>query len=77
MSFYYFCNMERMTESKNKRKNETFVSDYKKIVKNSENSVIVETEWTKKGDYFKKLSMYDNSYAPVQSLGNTTLIKAL
>ncbi len=56
---------------------EVFISEYEMIVKPSENSVVIETEWIKKGDYFQKLSLYDNSYRPVQSLGNTTLIKAL
>jgi hypothetical protein len=55
--------------------NQDFAADYKEIFGSSENTVIVRTEWTKKGDYFEKLSLYDNSYSTVLTLGNTTLIK--
>jgi len=53
-----------------------YIKEYNDIIDSSENSVIVKTEWTKKGDYFQKLSMYDDSYQPVKTLGSTTLIKA-
>lgn len=52
-----------------------FATDYKEIFSSSENAVIVRTEWTKNGDYFEKLSLYDNSYSTVLTFGNTTLIK--
>ena len=54
-----------------------YTEEYNDIMDNPDKSVIVKTEWTKEGDYFQKLSMYDDSYQPVKTLGNTTLIKAL
>ena len=69
--------MESTTDNSKIKDNHDFMSDYEKIVSYSENSVIVKTEWTKKGDFFQKLSMYDNSYVPVLTFGNTTLINAL
>lgn len=56
---------------------EEFISDYETIVNSSENSVVIKTEWTKEGDNFQKLSMYDNSYSSVKTFDSTTLIKAL
>jgi len=56
---------------------EEFISDYETIVNSSENSVVIKTEWTKEGDNFQKLSMYDNSYSSVKTFGSTTLIKVL
>ena len=40
-------------------------------------SVVIETQWTKGGDFFQKLSMYDNSYVQIETLGSTILIKDL
>jgi hypothetical protein len=55
----------------------TFLSDYEKIINSSENSVIVQTEWSKKGDFFQKLSMYDSTYSPVKTSSYTTMINTL
>ena len=54
-----------------------FVEEYEKIVSTRGNSVVIKAEWNKKGDFFQKLTMYDNNYSPIKTLGNTTLIKAL
>lgn len=54
-----------------------YIEEYNDIMNSSQESVIVKTEWAKKGDYFQKLTMYDDSYQPVKTLGSTTLIKAL
>lgn len=54
-----------------------FTSEYNEIIKSSEKTVVVETQWEKDGDFFQKLSMYDNSYIPVKALGSTTLINNL
>lgn len=54
-----------------------FTTEYDEIINPSEKSVVVETQWAKKGDFFQKLSMYDNSYVLVKTLGSTTLIKAV
>ncbi len=66
-------------DSKNKQEVEVkdFTTEYNEVVKYTEQSVVVETQWAKDGDYFQKLSMYDNSYVQVETLGSTTLIKAL
>jgi hypothetical protein len=45
-------------------------------MKTSENTVIVDVQWAEKGDYFQKLSMYDN-YTPVKTSGDTTLISEI
>jgi hypothetical protein len=54
-----------------------FTSDYNEIIRSSENSVVVKTQWEKDGDHFQKLSMYDDTYLPVITLGGTTLINQL
>lgn len=65
-------------DSKNKEvKVKDFTTEYNEVVKSTEQSVVVDTQWTKDGDYFQKLSMYDSSYVQVETLGSTTLIKAL
>ncbi len=69
--------MENPHKDLNEKENQSFESDYQKIMSCSENSVIVKTEWSKKGDFFQKLSMYDDSYTPIQTFGNTTLIRSL
>lgn len=54
-----------------------FVAEYNQIVDATEKDVIVKTEWAKEGDYFQKLSMYDNSYTSIPTLGETTLINTI
>lgn len=49
-----------------------FTEDYKEIMNASENTVIVNTQWSEKGDYIKKFSMYED-YSPVEISGSTTL----
>ncbi|MEA3496881.1 MAG: hypothetical protein U9R42_12725 [Bacteroidota bacterium] len=72
----YLCNMEN--DSKNKEVEvKDFTTEYNEVVKSTEQSVVVDTQWAKDGDYFQKLSMYDNSYVQVETLGSTTLIKSL
>jgi len=56
--------------------NQNFKSDYERIVTYQTNTYF-RMEWHKKGDYFQKFSIYDNSYSPVRTSGSTTLIKAL
>jgi len=68
--------MKNSSKESQKKENQDFVEEYEKIVNYSENSVVIVTEWSKNGDYFQKLTMYDNSYVPIFTLGNTTLIKA-
>ena len=46
--------------------------DYEEIMKTSEKTVIVDTQWSEKGDYFEKFSLYDN-YTPVKTSGSTVL----
>jgi hypothetical protein len=51
-----------------------YIQEYEQIM-HTINTVTIQTEWTKDGDYFQKLSMYDDRYTPVITLGSTTLIK--
>ncbi|MCH7402837.1 hypothetical protein ACFOUP_17075 [Belliella kenyensis] len=64
-----------MKIKENKSVSQNFEDDYKMIVESSKNSVVVESEWTKDGDFFQKLTMYDDNYVPIPTLGETTLIK--
>lgn len=52
-----------------------FTSEYNEIFSSSENTVVVNTEWTKNGDYFEKLSLYDNSYSTILTFGNSSSTK--
>ena len=54
-----------------------FTKEYNEIIDSSKTSVVVESEWSKDGDYFQKLSMYDNNYTPMPTLGETTLISTI
>jgi hypothetical protein len=75
---FYLCSMEKEVKKIESNKEKDFIKEYEELmISTSNNSVIVRTEWTKDGDFFEKLSMYDNSYVPVKTLGSTTLIKAL
>jgi len=68
--------MEKSTKIFEIDYNKEYIFEYEKMVHSSENSVIVvRTEWSKEGDIFNKLSMYDNNYTPIKTLGSTTLIK--
>lgn len=51
-----------------------YANEYNEIVRSSEDSVIVDLQWIKDGDYFEKLTMYDESYVTVPTLEQTTLI---
>lgn len=53
---------------------QNFTEEYKQIIDSSNTSVVIESEWLKQGDYFQKLSIYDNNYIPIPTLGGTTLI---
>ncbi|MCH8554022.1 MAG: hypothetical protein LAT76_02630 [Schleiferiaceae bacterium] len=66
------------TESKQTKNSEKrdFIKEYNELIDSSKNSVVIVSEWSKEGDYFKKLSMYDNNYKPIPTLGETTLIKS-
>jgi len=51
-----------------------FVKEYNEIINSSKTSVVIESEWTTLGDNFQKLTMYDNNYVSIPTLGETTLI---
>jgi len=55
-------------DSNKKPELKDFTSEYIEIIKSHEKTVVVETQWEKDGDFFQKLSMYDNSYIPVKTL---------
>jgi hypothetical protein len=69
--------MKNKTKKLKSSENQNLMNEYNKIVNSSKTSVVIESEWTKEGDYFQKLTMYDNNYTSVPTLGETTLINAL
>ncbi|MEP0711598.1 hypothetical protein [Algoriphagus sp.] len=66
--------MKKDSNQTRKGKNDDFLHEYDQIINFSENTVVVDNQWEKDGDYFKKLTIYDNTYIPVKTLGSTTLI---
>ncbi|MCU0374410.1 MAG: hypothetical protein MUF24_03790 [Chitinophagaceae bacterium] len=57
--------------------NQDLIKEYQEIVNASKASVIIDIEWEREGDNFRKLTIYDHSYTPIPTLGETTLINAL
>jgi len=70
----YLCTMGNETKKSESTEKQDFAKEYNEIIDSSKTSVVVESEWSKDGDYFQKLSMYDNNYTPIPTLGGTTLI---
>jgi hypothetical protein len=70
----YICDMENETKKVELTDKQNFTKEYNEIISSSETSVVVESEWTNDGDFFQKLSMYDNNYTSIPTLGGTTLI---
>lgn len=66
--------MENDIKNKQELKFNDFTVEYNAIINPLEKSVVVNTQWENHGDFFQKLSMYDNSYISVKTLGSTTLI---
>jgi hypothetical protein len=58
---------------KEKNKKDIFTQEFEQIIGKSKKTVVIDIEWSEKGDYFKKFSMYEN-YTPVKTAGHTTLI---
>jgi len=69
--------MENDSNDKQGIKVNDFIVEYNEIINNLGNTVVIETQWEKDGDFFKKISIYDDSYIPVKTLGSTTLINNL
>ena len=69
--------MKKDSNNKQETKVKDFTIEYNEIFSASDNTVVIETQWEKEGDFFQKFSMYDNSYIPAKTLGNTTLINNL
>lgn len=61
-------------KSKKQNDNNSLIEDYNNIVNSSNSTVITKTEWFSIGDTFRKFSTYQ-SYTPVKTSGETTLIK--
>ena len=68
-------NNSEINEKKYVATEKDFVAEYQEIFKSSENTVVVKNEWVNRGDYFEKLSIYDNSYSTILTFGNSTIIK--
>lgn len=61
------------TQKSNSKEHNKFSEGYKKITENGNSTYIATNkEWHKKGDYFKKFSLYNN-YTPVKTSSKTTL----
>jgi hypothetical protein len=64
-----------MATINNKKKNnqaDKYACEHNKIMKMSE-TIIINVEWSKIGDYFQKFSLYDDC-TPVKTSSETTLI---
>lgn len=53
-----------------------FIEEYNQIVESVEQLPCQQAEWQQPGDYFKKLSMYEN-YTPVETSCGTVLTSVL
>jgi len=73
----YICTMGNETKNMESTVKQDFTKEYNVIIDSSKTTVVIESEWSKEGDYFQKLSMYDNNYTPIPTLGGTTLISTL
>ncbi len=67
--------MPDLKEKKVSQKEVNFEKEYKKLFDKGEYSYS-NVEWTKKGDSFKKLSMFKN-YSPVKTSSHSTLVGQL
>jgi hypothetical protein len=53
----------RKEENENSQKNYDIIKDYDKIMKGFDiNNPLLNQKWEKEGDYYKQLSIYDNSF---------------
>jgi len=67
-----------MTDDLNKStdiKQDSFDEYYNLIMTTLSSDVIVVNEWQEEGDTFQKLSFYDHTFIPIDSLNGTTMIK--
>lgn len=69
-----------MKTDNNTKEENTFERDYSEMINfqsDNDKSVRVNLEWESSGDVFEKFSIYDSSYKPVKTLGQTTLVCSL
>lgn len=69
--------MGNKSKKQKQPKQQDYIQEYNEIMNSSKTTVVVISEWLKDGDYFQKLSMYDNNYIPVPTLDGTTLINSI
>lgn len=62
-------------ELKSTDSEKNFIEEYNEIFNKTENHVVVKNQWASKGDYFEKLTIYDNSYSTIQTFSYTSIIK--
>lgn len=67
--------MKKADNKSKEQKSDSYIAEHNRIINSSNQGVVVHTEWNRKGDVIKKFSMYDESYVPIKTLGNTTSIK--
>ncbi len=65
--------MKSIKQDTNSNEELDFKNEYDTIIRMSENTVIVDIEWTENGDYFKKFTTYED-YTPVKTSSSTELI---
>lgn len=51
------------------------IKEYENIFKKPYNIPTIKQEWSELGDNFKQLSIFQDHFHPMNSLGSTTLIK--
>lgn len=61
-------------DNKTAQEVQDFTQEYNEICRDNKNSVLINLQWEKEGDFFKKLTLYDDSYISIPTLGNTTLL---
>lgn len=69
--------MDNKAKKDKEAENPDFAKEHSGIINSSKTSVVIESEWAMEGDHFKVLTIYDNNYISIPTLGETTLINAL
>ena len=64
-------------ENVEKIEHQELIEEYNSLFVFYDQSVDVKKQWLKSGDFFQKVTMYDESYVEVGSLGSTTLINSI
>ena len=63
-----------MKKQTKKRSSEKLIEEYKEMFKNHFVTTPIKEEWRHPGDFFRKLSIYED-YTPVKTSGSTELTR--